>query len=136
MITATNGLTLNHEVVRGYRFIFMESRQDRFAPEWATNTGRVLLYLIDNTVEFLNITYTPLAELLLAGQNNIVDKGHLTVEVTANGQTETIVFDEQDEDFYAILVSHPLIIEKEFAHPNNSTPANIGWKWNGEVFHQ
>lgn len=136
MITATNGLTLNHGVVRGYRFIFMQSGQDRLAPEWATNTGRVLLYLIDNTVEFLNITYAPLAELLIAGQNNIVDKGHLTIEISANDKTETIVFDPEDEDFYAILASHPLIIEKEFAHPNNATSANIGWKWDGEKFHQ
>lgn len=136
MITSTNGLTLNHGVVRGYRFIFIKSGQDRFAPEWAANTGRVLLYLIDNTVEFLNITYAPLAELLITGQNNIVDKGHLTIEISSNDKTETIVFDPEDEDFYAILASHPLIIEKEFAHPNNSTSANVGWKWDGEKFYQ
>ncbi len=139
MITATNGLTLNHGVVRGYRWISLEEDQYGYKkedPERANNRGRVLLYLIDNIVEFLNITYAPLAELLIAGQNNIIDKGDLTIEVSVNDKTETIVFDPEDEDFYAILVSHPLIIEKEFAHPNNSTPANIGWKWNGEVFHQ
>lgn len=139
MITATNGLTLNHGVVRGYRWISLNEDPYGYKkedPERADNRGRVLLYLIDNTVEFLNITYAPLAELLIAGQNNIVDKGHLTVEISSSDKTETIVFDPEDEDFYAILASHPLIIEKEFAHPNNSTFANVGWKWDGEKFHQ
>jgi len=135
MITATSGLNLNHGWVKGYRFESINIPRP-LPIEWAENTGRVLLYLIDNTVEYLNIVWSPMADLLLAGQNNIVDKDNLTIEVTANGQTETIVFDEQDEDFYAILASNPLIMEKEFAHPNNSTPATVGWKWNGEVFHQ
>lgn len=135
MITSTSGLNLKHGWHKGYRFESVNVPRP-LPIEWAENTGRVLLYLIDNTVEWLNIVYSPLADLLLLGQKNIVDKGHLTVEVSIDDKTETIVFDPEDEDFYAILVSHPLIIEQEFAHPNNSTFANVGWKWDGEKFHQ
>lgn len=136
MITATSGLTLNHEVVRGYRFASMQPGQDRFALEWATNTGRVLLFVIDGVVEFVDITYSPLVDLLLAGQNSIVDKDNLTVEVTANGVTETIVFDPEDEGHYAILVSNPTIIEQTIDCTNNCLAVQTpGWKWDGEVFY-
>ena len=136
MITATSGLTLNHGVVRGYRFVSMQPGEDRFAPEWATNTGRVLLFIIGGVVEFIDITYSPLVDLLIAGQGSIVDKDNLTVEVTANGVTETIVFDQQDEGHYAILASNPIIIEQTVDCTNNCLAVQTpGWKWNGELFH-
>ena len=135
MITATSGLNLNHGWVRGYRF--MAAVAPRPIPiEYAENTGRVLLYLLDNTVEFTNIVYSPMADLLLDGQASIVDDGNHQITITANGESKTIVFDAEDEDFYSILASNPLIIEKEFGHANNSTSATLGWKWNGETFHQ
>jgi len=136
MITATSGLTLNHGVVRGYRFVSIQPGEDRFAPERTDNRGRVLLFVIDGVVEFIDITYSPLADLLIAGQGSIVDKDNLTVEVTANGVTETIVFDSEDEGHYAILVSNPIIIEQTIDCTNNCLAVQTpGWKWNGELFH-
>ena len=135
MITATSGLILNHGWTGGYRFQPPGPIPPKPLPiEWAENTGRPLLYIIDGIVEWSNIVWSPLADMLLIG--TIVDKDNLTVEVTANGITETIVFDLEDEDFYAMLVSNPTIIEQKWAHPDNSAFAGLGWKWNGEIFHQ
>lgn len=136
MITATSGLILNHGIVRGYRF---ESYSGSYPvpQQWLDNAGRVLLFVIDGVVEFIDIVYSPMADLLLIGQNNIVDKDNLTIEVTANGVTETIVFDPEDEGHYAILVSSPLIIEQTIGCSNNCLAVQTpGWKWNGETFHQ
>ena len=136
MITATSGLTLNHGVVRGYRF---QSYDGSFPvpQQWLDNAGRVLLFVIDGVVEFIDITYSPLVDLLLAGQNNIVDMDNLTVEVTAHGATETIVFDPEDEAHYAILVSNPTIIEQTVDCTNNCLAVQTpGWLWDGEMYSQ
>ena len=60
MITASTGLTLNHGRVEGYRFMGLPPGVDRMAPERADNRGRVLLFVIDGVVEFIDIVYFPL----------------------------------------------------------------------------
>jgi len=135
MITATSGLTLNHGVIRGYRFISIQPGENRFAPERADNRGRVLLFIIDGVVEFLDIVYSPLADMLLNG--TIVDKENLTVEVTFNGVTETITFEPEDEAHYAILASNPIIIEQTADCANGCLQVQMpGWKWDGEKFYK
>jgi len=67
---------------------------------------------------------------------SIVDKGNLTVEITIDGVTETVVFEPEDEGFYSILVSNPIVINQHPSKSDNSMLADLGWKWNGEVFHQ
>jgi hypothetical protein len=134
MITATSGLTLNHGVVRGYRF---ESYSGSFPvpQQWLDNKGRVLLFVIDGVVEFIDIVYSPLADMLLNG--TIADMDDLTIEVTANGTTETIAFDQEDEDHYAILTSNPVIIEQTIDCTNNCLPVQTpGWLWDGEGFYK
>jgi len=135
MITATTGLNLNHGWVRGYRF---EGNTNYGLPsqEFLDNRAQILIFVIDGTVEFVNLFYAPLATLLLDGQNSIVDMENFTVQVTANGLTETIVFDETDEEYYAILASSPLIIEMTRSCTNNCGSVQVGWKWDGEVFHE
>jgi len=134
MITATTGLNLNHGWVRGYRF---EGNTNYGLPsqEFLDNKAPILIFIIDGVVEFINLFYSPLATLLLDGQNSIVDMENFTVQVTANGVTETIVFEETDEEYYAILVSNPLIMEMTRTCTNNCA-CQVGWKWNGEVFHE
>lgn len=135
MITASTGLTLNHGRIEGYRFMGLPPGVDRMAPERADNRGRVLLFVIDGVVEFIDIVYFPLAEMLLNG--TITDMGNLTIEVTANGTTETVVFEQEDEDHYAILVSNPTIIESYEGCTTNCLQVHFpGWKWNGEIFYQ
>jgi hypothetical protein len=135
MITATSGLILNHGVVRGYRFISIQPGENRFAPEKVDNKGRVLLFVIDGVVEFLNIVYSPLADMLLNG--TIVDKENLTIEVTFNGETETITFEPEDEANYAILASNPIIIEQTIDCTNGCLQVQTpGWKWDGEKFYK
>ena len=132
MITATTGLTLNHGWTGGYRFSPPGTPPPRPLPiEWADNTGRVLLYLINDVVEWTNIVWRPMADLLLAGQNDITDIENLTVEVNIGGTVETIVFDQEDEDFYSILASSPTIVEAIYGDENDSAKAGVGWKWNG-----
>jgi hypothetical protein len=135
MITATSGLILNHGWTGGYRFLPPGPIPPRPLPiEWAENTGKVLLYIIDGTVEWKNIVWGPMAELLLNG--TIVDKENLTVEITLNGNTETVVFEPEDEDFYSVVVSSPTMIEKHPSKDDNSIYAEHGWKWDGQKFHQ
>ena len=133
MITATSGLNLNHGWVRGYRF---EGNTNHGVPsqEFLDNKARILIFVIGDAVEFVNLFYSPLATILLDGQNNIVDMENFTVEVTANGLTETIVFDEIDEEYYAILVSNPIIMEMTRTCTNNCGSVQVGWKWDGETF--
>ena len=135
MITATTGLNLNHGWVRGYRF---EGNTNYGLPsqEFLDNKAPILIFVIDGVVEFINLFYSPLATLLLDGQDNIVDIEDFTVQVTANGATETIVFEETDEEYYAILASSPLIIEMTRSCTNNCGSVQVGWKWDGEVFHE
>jgi hypothetical protein len=135
MITATTGLNLNHGWVRGYRF---EGNTSYGLPsqEFLDNKAPILIFIIDGVVEFVNLFYAPLATLLLDGQNSIVDMENFTVQVTANGVTETIVFEETDEEYYAILASSPLIIEMTRSCTNNCGSVQVGWKWDGEVFHE
>ena len=135
MITSTTGLNLNHGWVRGYRFEG-NTNYGRPSQEFLDNKARILIFVIDGVVEFINLFYAPLAILLLDGQNGIVDTENLTVQVTANGLTETIVFEETDEEYYAILASSPLIIEMTRSCANNCGSVQVGWKWDGEVFHE
>jgi len=136
MITANSGLQLNNNFINGYRFIFNNSETPWQEKHYA-NKGRVLLFIIDGVVEYIDIVYSPLADLLLAGQNNIVDMENLTVQITANETIETIVFEPEDEAKYAMLVSNPLIIEQTHECTNDCHKVQTpGWKWNGKVFHQ
>lgn len=134
MITATSGLTLNHGWVRGYRFNTDPVPPPPLPPEWADNRGKVLLYVIDGVVEFINVTWAPMAQLLVDGQNNIVDNNDMTVTITAGDTVETIVFDPEDEGLYSILVSNPLIKMVDWENADNSLHAAVGWKWDGTSF--
>lgn len=138
MITSTSGMILNHGVERGYRWVSIgESEYALHSPEFQDNKGRVLLFIIGNTVEFIDIVYSPYADLLLGGQGNIVDLNNLTVGIGSGESYETIVFEESDEDHYAILVSNPIIIEQTPDCTNNCLSVQTpGWLWDGEKFYQ
>lgn len=131
-------MILNHGVERGYKWVSIgEDEYGVNSPERADNRGRVLLFVIGDTVEFIDIVYSPYADLLLDNQENIVDLDNLTVGVGSGESYETIVFDESDEDHYAILVSNPIIIEQKLGCDNNCLAVQTpGWKWNGETFYQ
>lgn len=135
MITATSGLNLNHGWEKGYLF---EGNTNGGHPsqEFLDNKARILIFVIDGVVEFVNLFYAPLATLLLIGQDSIVDMENFTIQITANEVLETIVFNETDEEYYAILASNPLIIEMTKSCSNNCGSAKVGWKWNGEVFYE
>jgi len=135
MITATSGITLNHGWTGGYRFKPPGPVPSRPLPiEWAENTGESVLFVIDGNVEWIKAMWKPFYHMIKNG--SIVDKGNLTIEITVDGVTETVVFEPEDEGFYSILVSNPIVINQHPSKSDNSMLADLGWKWNGEVFHQ
>jgi len=134
MITSTTGLTLNHGWIRGYRYMGNPD-YPTVSQEFLDNKGFICIFIIDGVVQHIESFYTPLASLFLAEEKTIVDMDNFTIQITANGVTETIVFDEVDEKVYAILVSNPLVMEMTRTCTNNCA-CQVGWKWNGEVFHE